>query len=158
MNVAIVIYSKSGTTFTVARKIASLFTDAKINCDIIRLESKDILRPRLKNIAISTKVNLENYDTVIFGTPVWAFTAAPVVPSFLNTKPVLSGKKVLNFITMGFSLRFLGGNSAQRLLDVLTLECGATVIKNGGIISQSSMHNGSKSEAFVKSIFDKITK
>ncbi len=158
MNVAIVIYSKTGATFTVARKIASLFTDAKINCDIIRLETKDVLRPRLKNVTISTKVNLDNYDTVIFGTPVWAFAAAPVVTAFLNTKPVLKGKKILNFITMGLPFRFLGGNNAQQLLDVLTSECGAAVIKNGGIINQSSMHDTAKTDAFVKSIFYKITK
>ncbi len=158
MNVAIVIYSKTGATFNVARKISSLLTDAKINCDIIRLETKDELRPRLKNVTISTKVDLEKYDTVIFGTPVWAFTAAPVVTAFLNAKPVLKGKKILNFITMGLPFRFLGGNNAQRLLDVLTLECGGTVIQNGGIINQSSMHNSSKTDAFVKSIVDKITK
>jgi flavodoxin len=158
MNVAIVIYSKTGATFNVARKIASLFTDAKINCNIIRLESKDDLRPRLKNVSISTKVNLESYDTLIFGTPVWAFTAAPVVPAFLNTKPDLKGKKVLNFITMGLPFKVMGGNSAQTQVDTLTSACGATVIRNGGIINQPSMRNAAKIDAFVKLIFDKITK
>lgn len=156
MNVAIVIYSKTGTTFNVSRKIASLLTDAKINCDIIRLESKDNLRPRMKNVAISTKVDLGGYDTVIFGTPVWAFTAAPVVPALLHSKPDLKGKNVINFITMGFPFKFLGGNSAQALIDTLASACGANVIPKGGIISQPSMHNTAKTDAFVKSIFDKI--
>jgi flavodoxin len=155
MNVAIVIYSKTGATFNVARKIASLFTDANINCEIIRLESNDNLRPRLKNVSISTKVNLDAYDTIIFGTPVWAFTAAPVVPAFLNSKPDLKGRMVLNFITMGLPFKFMGGQSAQTHLDTLASTCGATVIKKGGIINQQSMHNTAKTDAFVKSIFDK---
>jgi flavodoxin len=156
MNVAIVIYSKTGATFNIARKIASLLSDAKINCDIIRLDSKDDLRPRLKNVSISTKVDLSGYDTVIFGTPVWAFTAAPVVPAFLNSKPDLKGKKILNFITMGLPFRFMGGNNAQSILDARASACGASVILKGGIINQSSMHNITKTDAFAKSIFDKI--
>lgn len=156
MNVAIVIYSKTGATFNIARKIASLFTNASINCEIIRLDSKDDLRPRLKQVSISTKVNLAPFDTIIFGTPVWAFTAAPVVPAFLNMKPDLKGKKVLNFITMGLPAKFLGGNRAQTVIDNLSSACGATVISKGGIINQPSMHNMVKTDAFVKSIFDKI--
>jgi NAD(P)H dehydrogenase (quinone) len=156
MNVAIVIYSKTGTTFNIAQKISLLLTNAKISCDIIRLETNDVLRPRLKSVSISTKVNLDSYDIVIFGTPVWAFTAAPVLPAFLKSKPDLKGKKVLNYITMGLPFNFMGGNSAQTLVDTLTAECGATVINKGGIINQPSMHNAEKTNAFVKSIFDKI--
>jgi len=158
MNVAIVIYSKTGMTFKIAQKISLLLTDSKINCDIIRLQTKDELRPRLKTVSILTKANLDSYDTVIFGTPVWAFTAAPVVPAFLKNKPELKGKKVLNYITMGLPFKFMGGNSTQTLIDSLTSACGATVINKGGIINQPSMHNTEKTNAFVKSLVDKITK
>lgn len=37
MNIAIVIYSKTDTTLNIARRPASLFTDAKIKCNLIRL-------------------------------------------------------------------------------------------------------------------------
>jgi Multimeric flavodoxin WrbA len=44
--------------------------------------------------------NPADYDTVILGTPVWWYTFAPAVKTFLSEQD-LSGKKVYPFITNG---------------------------------------------------------
>ena len=45
-------------------------------------------------------VDLNQYDRIILGTPVWWYTMAPVVRSFLSGNN-LNGKKVIAFITNG---------------------------------------------------------
>ena len=43
-------------------------------------------------------INLSDYDTIILGTPVWWYTFAPIVHTFL-TKYDLTNKKVMPVIT-----------------------------------------------------------
>lgn len=45
-------------------------------------------------------VHLEDYDTIILGTPVWWYTFAPAMHTFLANHN-LSGKKVYPFVTNG---------------------------------------------------------
>lgn len=45
-------------------------------------------------------VNLEDYDTIIIGTPVWWYTYAPAVATFLSEYD-LSGKTIIPFVTNG---------------------------------------------------------
>jgi flavodoxin len=45
-------------------------------------------------------VNLGDYDTIIIGTPVWWYTYAPAVSTFLSEYD-LSGKTVIPFVTNG---------------------------------------------------------
>lgn len=46
------------------------------------------------------KADLSQYDTVILGTPVWWYTFAPAMKTFLN-RADLSGKKIYPFATNG---------------------------------------------------------
>lgn len=45
-------------------------------------------------------VNLDDYDTVILGSPVWWYTFAPAMHTFLNSTD-LSGKNIYCFATNG---------------------------------------------------------
>ena len=47
---------------------------------------------------IESNLNLEEYDTVIIGGPVWWYRYAPAIRSFVN-KYDLSGKRVIPFAT-----------------------------------------------------------
>ena len=46
------------------------------------------------------KINLKDYEIIILGTPVWWYTMAPPVRSFLKNND-LSGKTIIPFITNG---------------------------------------------------------
>ncbi len=104
----VVYFSYTGNT----RKIANIIKD-KLNCDILELNpvvdySTDYQKvvdeeqslegsnhmPEIKDI----NVNLDNYDTIIIGTPVWWYTISPVIRTFLN-KYDLSNKTVIPFAT-----------------------------------------------------------
>ena len=53
-------------------------------------------KPEIKPL----RVNLEDYDTIIIGTPVWWYTYAPAVATFLSEYD-LSGKTIIPFATNG---------------------------------------------------------
>lgn len=53
-------------------------------------------KPEIKPIP----VNFEDYDTIILGTPVWWYTYAPAVSTFLSQYD-LSNKTIIPFVTNG---------------------------------------------------------
>ena len=108
MKKLVVYYSYTGNT----RKIASIIKD-KLNCDVLELEpftpfseDYDEVVDEYQNNSIDNKevaikdinVDLNNYDEIIIGTPVWWYTISPVVVTFLK-KYDLSGKKICPFAT-----------------------------------------------------------
>ena len=110
MKTLIVYYSYTNNTEKVAKKIAELkkydilkleplvdySTDYQkvVDEEEAKMDSEEIVE--LKPI----NVDLNQYDRIILGTPVWWYTMAPVVRSFLSSNN-LNGKKVIAFITNG---------------------------------------------------------
>mgnify|MGYP004552161145 CR=1 FL=1 len=110
MKAIIVYFSYMGNT----KKIAEMIYD-KIGGDIVRIEtvvpySEDYnqvvaqgedevnrgFMPEIKPLDI----RLDDYDTVILGTPVWWYTFAPAIKTFIAGND-LSGKKIYPFATNG---------------------------------------------------------
>lgn len=104
----VVYFSYTGHTKLIAEEIKE-----KLNCDILELkrvvpysneynavvndeqnsENSNII-PEIENISI----DLNKYDEIILGTPVWWYRPAPVVRAFLK-KYDLSGKTIISFAT-----------------------------------------------------------
>lgn len=110
MKTLIIYYSYTNNTEKVAKKIAELK-----KYDILKLEplveySDDYQKvvdeeeAKMDNEEIvdlkPIDIDLSQYDRIILGTPVWWYTMAPVVRSFLNSYN-LNGKNVIAFITNG---------------------------------------------------------
>ena len=76
------------------------------------------------------KINLKDYDTIILGTPVWWYTMAPPVRSFLKNND-LSGKTIIPFITNG-------GWIGTTLEDINKLTKGAHVKNEIDIVFEDS--------------------
>ena len=110
MKAIIVYFSYMGNT----KKIAEMIHD-KIGGDIVRVETivpygedynqvvnqgEDEVNhgfmPEIKPLDIS----IENYDIVILGTPVWWYTFAPAIKTFITNND-LSRKKIYPFVTNG---------------------------------------------------------
>lgn len=155
MKIGIIVYSKTGNTFNIARKIEAQLNSENIETKIIRLKAEGSLVPRSNDITIINPPALDEFDAVIFGAPVWAFTASPVVPAYLKQPLALKGKKVLTFVTMGFPIRFLGGNKALIRINSLLVKQNALVQK-GEIFTRKTILNDMKTESIVKCIADTI--
>lgn len=110
MKTLIVYYSYTNNTEKVAKRIAELkkydilkleplvdySTDYQkvVDEEEAKMDSEEIVELKPINI------DLNQYDRIILGTPVWWYTMAPVVRSFLSGNN-LNGKKVIAFITNG---------------------------------------------------------
>lgn len=109
MNKKLVVYfSYAGHTKMIVDKIKE-----KLDCDVLEIETvipystdydtvvndeqnseRSNFLPEIKDI----NINLNNYDEIILGTPVWWYRPAPAIRSFL-TKYDLTGKTVIPFAT-----------------------------------------------------------
>lgn len=100
-------------TYTNHTKMIADKIQQKLNCDIIEIKpvnkySKDyqkVVDEEQNNSSSNktpeiekTNINLNKYDEIIIGTPVWWYTIAPVIRTFL-TENDLSGKTIKPFAT-----------------------------------------------------------
>lgn len=84
--------------------------------------------------------NLDNYDLVFLGTPVWALKPTPAINAFIS-KADFKDKKVVIFVTMGG----IGGKS------VIKMMCDTIESKGGEIINSFAIRTGGiKGEKIVK--------
>lgn len=104
----VVYYSYTGNTEKIANHIKE-----KLACDILELTPRvpfstdyDEVVAEYQNNSIDNKevaindinINLEEYDEIIVGTPVWWYTMCPVITTFLKQYD-LSNKKVYMYAT-----------------------------------------------------------
>lgn len=107
-NVLIVYYSLEGNTEALVNAIQPI-----VNADVLKLSAKKEINPKgfMKYVwggrqAVMKKlpelmpydVDLEQYDTIIVGTPVWASTISPPIRSFFTENRV-TGKDIAFFCT-----------------------------------------------------------
>ena len=117
MNKSLVCYfSATNTTKKVAEEVASI-----LKCDLFEIEALEKYtdedldwnnknsrssvemadlssRPKVKN----TIANIDDYDTIILGFPVWWYREPTIVDTFIEENN-LEGKKVYVFVTSGGS-------------------------------------------------------
>lgn len=139
----VVFFSYTGNT----KMIAGMIKD-KLNCDILEIETvipystdyqtvvdeeqnnegSNVL-PEIKDI----NIDLNNYDEIIIGTPVWWYNAAPAIRKFL-TKYDLSGKRVVPFAT---NAGWLG----RTFVEIKKLCPNSNVINEKNIVFESYSSN-----------------
>ncbi|MBO6256898.1 flavodoxin [bacterium] len=130
--ILIAYYSYSGNTKLVAEKIKNI-TGGEIfeiktikeyprnYTDVVNLakqEKEQDLRPELAN-----KIDISNFDIIYLGTPVWWYTFATPIKTFL-TEYDFTGKTIIPFCTHG------GGGASATYSDMEKL-CPNATIKRG---------------------------
>ena len=108
MNTIVIYYGYGKHTKMIAEQIKE-----KLNCDILEIkpkipyssdyqtvvdETEDNLQTKKQREIEDININLDNYEKIILGTPVWWYTITPPIRTFL-TKYDLSGKTVYPFAT-----------------------------------------------------------
>jgi len=111
MRTAIVYYSFTGNTNRTAHIIA----------DMLRYRGEDVVPIRIRPLKeekhflaqcrdafmgkkpelYKTLLDLNGFDKVIFGSPVWAFKPAPAINAYIDKCSSLEGKKAVCFVTYG---------------------------------------------------------
>jgi flavodoxin len=136
----VVYFSRTGNTRVIARQIgralgAAMFEiqparpypdDYQETVEQARRERDDGIRPALQ----AGVPDIEHYDTIYLGFPIWGETAPPVIRSFLAGHD-LTGKTLVPFITHG---GFGPGNS----LSVLAAHAPKARIVDTGFVMQDT--------------------
>lgn len=152
----VVFYSRSGKTKFVAEKIAEILrcdteeiVDCKNRSGIIGwlLSGRDAVKKSLTEIKPITK-EIELYDNIVIGTPVWAGNITPAVRTFvLNFRDKF--KNVSFFCTMAS----FGEKNVFKELEYL---CQKKPILTFAIKQSEIIANSDKCFEKIKSIFSKI--
>jgi len=109
-------FSASGVTAKAAKKVAEAanadlfeikpeiaYTNADLNwMDKKSRSSVEMNDPSSRPAIAGTVKNMEQYDTVIIGFPIWWYTAPTIIKTFLEAHD-FSGKKIALFATSGGS-------------------------------------------------------
>ncbi len=149
-------FSASGTTAKVAKEMAAAsgadlyeikpavpYTNADLNW--MDKKSRSSLEMNDKNgrpAIADTNANIEAYDTIFVGFPIWWYIAPTIINTFLESYD-FSGKKIVLFATSGGS-RF--GKAVKSLKPSVAAD---TVIVEGDIL------NGRPSAAKLKEFVEK---
>lgn len=137
-------FSASGTTAETAKRLASAvgadifeirpavpYTRADL--DWTRSDSRSTVEmkdPHSRPEIASRCANMEEYDTVYIGFPIWWYVAPTIIDTFLESYD-FSGKTVIPFATSG-------GSGMGKTVDVLKTVCPNAVWKKGGVVNGMS--------------------
>ncbi len=129
MKVALVVYSQTGNTRSVAEKIRNrLISDGHV-ADYIAVEhesKKDKDNP-MEKVTFKSIPDLSDYDMFVFGAYTEAFNLSRVMQQFLSlVEP--SDKSAVCLTTQSFMKSWLGGNAAQKKMKKLLTDKGYSII------------------------------
>jgi len=128
MYIAIYYYSITGTTEEFASRIANALIKEKHHVEIVKIRtSVEVTGPGQK-FKIINEPDFSKFDIVLWGGPVWAFSACPVIIECIKKSKGLSDKKVIPFVTMGLPFKSFGGNRAINQISKTTMDMGAKVL------------------------------
>ena len=111
MRACIIYFSLTGNTHQLAQMISQELKHKNFDVDLVRLEPVNeaktfagqgmtALQRKRVNIG-DVNFDLSMYDLIWFGSPVWAFSPAPALNTYLDKCYGLDGKKVVVFYTYG---------------------------------------------------------
>ncbi len=143
MKIAILVHSMSGNTRKFADNLATRLTADGHIVTLTQLETdvpiKGGTRHHHNPFQITNLPPLSEAEIVLLGCPVWAFGVSVVMAEAMKKLGNLKGKSVLNFVTMGFPLKCMGGSAALNYMNKSAGTMGAKVLP--GSICCQMFHN-----------------
>lgn len=137
-------FSASGVTKRYAEKIAKISgadvfeIEPKIpytNADLNWQNSNSRSSVEMKNLDSRPEIaenlrNMDEYDTVFVGFPIWWYVAPTIIDTFLESYD-FSGKTIVPFATSG-------GSGMGKTVDVLKSVCPKADIRDGKVVNHIS--------------------
>ncbi len=127
MKIGLIFYSQTGNTKLVAEKLQEKLSSAGHTVNLEQITITGPIPAQPGKFQLAGIPSPENYDAVIFGSPVQAFALNPVMKVYLAQLPSLSGKKVACFVTKQIPLLWFGGTGAIARMKKNCAEKGASV-------------------------------
>ena len=133
MNIGIIVYSRTGHTFSVANKLQQTLSTAGHTVNLERVETAGPVSMGATNVALKTKPGVDAYDALVFGCPVRGGEPAPSMASYLEQLGSLEGKKVACLVTGFFPVAGWGRDQTIDQMKQICKSKGATVCGSGSV-------------------------
>src|SRR6056297_3202460 len=139
MKIGLVVYSKTGNTYSVMERLQKELTADGHQVNIERLEpvNKDEVNPGADEIEYKRQLDLTQYKGYVFASPVQAFSLCVGMKSYLEKMESLENKKTFCFVTKGLPFNWTGGTRAVKQFKKLLEAKNANLVESG-IIKWSS--------------------
>jgi NAD(P)H dehydrogenase (quinone) len=151
MNIGIIIHSHTGNTLAVGEKLKDTLLAAGHQVRLERVTAVNEDPSARTKIVLESAPAIGDYDAVIFGAPVRAFSLSPVMKAYLQQLPDMQGKKAGAFVTEFFPFPWMGGNQA---IGQLKKACAAKGIQVNptGVVNWSNK----KREAMIADVVSRL--
>ena len=131
MKAAIIIHSLTGNTLSVGNELKHNLDERGLETELIKIEpigGENKNETDIMKINFEDHINVEEYDFMIFGSPVRGFSMSPVLKAYLNNAGELHDKKFYVFVTHFFLFAFMGGKSAIKQIKNQIESNGGSVV------------------------------
>jgi flavodoxin len=151
MRIGIITHSHTGNTLYVAQKLKDRLTEAGHSVNLEQVTAVNGDPKAAKNVELKDIPDVSQYDVLVFGAPVWAFSLSPVMKLYLSQVTSLNSKKIGCFATQQLRFRLLGGSNA---INQMKKACQS----KGGIIYETGIVNWShkQREAMIEDVVQKL--
>jgi flavodoxin len=132
MTIGIIVYSRTGHTLSVARRLEERLSADGYDVTLEQLETAGPVSPSATTAALKSKPSIDAYDALVLGSPVNGGRMSAPMNSYLEQIPSLAGKRVAILLTHFFPQ----GWGAKQTIEQITEVCeakGATVIGSGDV-------------------------
>lgn len=150
MKVGIIIHSHTGNTLSVAQKLRDSLLTAGHSVNLERVTVVNENPSAAGNVQLQSIPDTRDYDVLIFGAPVRAFSLSPVMKAYLSQLPSLQGKKAGVFVTQFFPSPWMGGSRAINQMKKACESKGINVSETGIVNWSNKQREKMISDVLVK--------
>jgi flavodoxin len=134
MKIGIIVHSQTNNTYLVAQKLQEKLSEDGNEVEIKRVKMKGGDKSGRKDIQIENPPEVSDYDALIFGSPVHAFSLAPAMKVYLEQIPSLQDKKIAFFVTKGLRFEWTGGTRAIGQMKKICQSKGGMIFGTGIVV------------------------
>lgn len=149
MNIGLIVYSHSGNTLSVAKKVEEALNKTGHNVTLSRVEPVND-DPQAKGpLELKSAPDIRPFDMVIFASPVRGFSLAPPMKKYLEQISGLNNKKTYCYVTQQLKKPWLGGNHAVKQIKAACQTKGGDILYST-VINWSAKIRDQQISAFVQ--------
>jgi flavodoxin len=127
MKIGLIIFSQTGNTRNVAKKLQEKLAAAGHSAVLEEITITGDTPAQAGKFEMANVPAVDSYEAIIFGAPVQAFSLNPVMKAYMAQLPSLAGKKVAIFVTKQIPLLWVGGTGAVAMMKKVCEARGANV-------------------------------
>lgn len=134
MKIGIIVYSQTNNTYSVAEKLQEKLAVAGNEVNIEKVIPVGEVHPGSKNIKFENKPDVNEYDALIFGSPVQGFSLASAMKAYMEQMAPLQDKRIACFVTKKLPFNWTGGTRAIGQMKKICQAKGGIVYGTGIVV------------------------